>query len=273
MTKSNKTPLIVAAVALGTALLLLMLMLTNAATLVEFGLVGHFWYVCVLLLGLAAPVSLFQLFKSYARYSGKAFGGKLELGGPGVLMLIIVGLGFYWVPQATTAFNFTVLVEHQTSGLPFVEAENAMVQIDLGADRRQELIGAKGEVHFVNIPANFLHQSVQINLLQAPDHQLPEAVQTVLLTGEVINLPVQTKQVTLRGEVVDIKGEPVAKARIQVQEQVVFSDEAGYFAVLLPANLPVAKRHITVVKPGFSRWRGSFVLGGNGLVVQLQVKS
>lgn len=283
-TDSAKTPLIVAAIALFAALLSLLLMLANATALVTLGLTGHIWYITLLLLGLSAAISLFYLFKSYARYSGKVFGGKLELGGPGVLMLTVVGFGFWLVPQPGGAFNMTVFVEHHDSGLPFIgnihdsararannnSSPTPMLMLDIGADRRQEAIGAKGEVHFLNIPEAFRGQQVAVKLSQSATYQLPPGSQTITLNGAATTLKVQAKQLTLRGEIHGPDGKPIANARVQVQAQTVYSDNMGHFSLSLPANLPITERHIIADASGFNSWRGSFVLGGNRLIIQLQ---
>ncbi|HEY0376700.1 MAG TPA: hypothetical protein VGC87_07065, partial [Pyrinomonadaceae bacterium] len=68
-------PLVIAAATGAAALGLLAVMLSSAPMLVRLGLTGHVWYVLLSLLGLFTAVTVFSLFKSYARYSGKALGG------------------------------------------------------------------------------------------------------------------------------------------------------------------------------------------------------
>lgn len=269
---NTKRPLVVAAIALFCALLILVLLLSQASDLVALGLVGYVWYVLLILLGLAAAISLFYLFKSYARYSGKVFGGKLELGGPGVLMLTVVGLGFWLVPQPNTMFNITLYVEHQHSGLPLLLNPAPQLSLDLGADHRQESIGRKGEVHFVNIPAHFQGQTVAVKLIGATEHQLLTSDRSAVLTGQSVTLKVQAKTVELQGTVLNPSGQAIANANIQIQKQQVKTNQQGQFSLLLPANLTISQRHINASANGFEPWRGSFVLGSNPLMIQLQPK-
>lgn len=105
-----RTPLLVALISLLFGLAVLAVLLFQAERLVRLGLIGNLWYVLLLLIGLAAAVALFALFKSYARYSGKVLNGTLELGGPAVLMLLVVVLGFSRVPAPVAAFDVTVFV-------------------------------------------------------------------------------------------------------------------------------------------------------------------
>lgn len=105
-----RAPLLVALISLLFGLSVLALMLFQAERLVRLGLIGNLWYVLLLLIGLAAAVALFALFRSYARYSGKVLDGTLELGGPPVLMLVVVVLGFWRVPAPVAAFDVTVFV-------------------------------------------------------------------------------------------------------------------------------------------------------------------
>ena len=88
-------------------------LIANAEALVALGLVGQVWYVVVLMLGLGSSAALFFAFKSYATYSGNMMAGKLQLGGPAVLMLIVTWSGFQFapVPSSQTDFDFTLLLK------------------------------------------------------------------------------------------------------------------------------------------------------------------
>jgi hypothetical protein len=133
--------LIVATATGAAALALLVVMVSSAPMLVRIGLTGHVWYVLLLLLGLFAAVTVFSLFKSYARYRGKALGGTLELGGPVVVMLVVIVLGFRLVPSPPQRFDLTVFLHGTARRQAVVLRNHGKVSLDLGADKRIEAVG------------------------------------------------------------------------------------------------------------------------------------
>ncbi|MBA3543040.1 MAG: TIR domain-containing protein [Chthoniobacterales bacterium] len=143
---------------------LLILMLWNAERLVSLGLAGNLYYIVLLPLGLAVAGFLFGVFRSYARYTGKQFGGNLELGGPIVGFAMIVIGGFYLPKPAPESFDVTVLVHGQKGSHDLVLRNSGMVWMTLGSDRRYEKVGDKGQADFKNVPARFRGQGVPISV-------------------------------------------------------------------------------------------------------------
>ena len=143
---------------------LLLLLLWNAERLVSLGLVGNLYYIVLLPLGLATAGFLFGVLRSYARYTGKQFGGTLELGGPIVGFALVVIGGFYLPKPAAESFDVTVLVRGEKGSHDLVLRNSGMVWMTLGADRRNEKIGDKGQADFKNIPARFRGQEVAISV-------------------------------------------------------------------------------------------------------------
>jgi hypothetical protein len=123
--------------------LILVLMLGTAEKLVRLGLVGNLYYVVLVPLGLSVAAFLFGVLRSYAVYTGKVAGGNLELGGPIVGFLLVVILGFVLVPDPSP-FAVTVFVHGDSGKQDLVLRNRGAVLLDLGGDRRRELIGDRG---------------------------------------------------------------------------------------------------------------------------------
>lgn len=263
-------PLLVAAIAAFAGFLLLGIMLWKAGMLVRLGLTGHVWYVLLVPLGLAAALTAFSLFKSYARYSGKVFNGTIELGGPAVIMLLVLILGFYFVPAPKQRFDLTVFV-HGDAGRHSVPLRNqGKVFLDLGADRRSESIGNKGEARFVGIPADMQDRKVTLTL-ESNDYELADPTAAIDLSQEAIYVAARAKRLHLPGEVSDAQGRPLSQARISIAGFSAHSDVDGRFNLLLPADL--TDRSIIITAPGFEPWRGQATPGGNGMRVRLTALS
>lgn len=266
-----RAPLLVALISLLFGLSMLALMLFQAERLVRLGLIGNLWYVLLLLIGLAAAVALFALFKSYARYSRKVLSGTLELGGPAVLMLLVVLLGFWLVPMPVAAFDITVFV-HGAAGVGAqVLRDQDTVSLFIGSDQRQERIGAKGEARFIGIPASFRGRRAQVAVL-AEDYELTEPQAQVLLDTETVYLKVKPKDLPLSGRVFDAETQQaIPGARLTLADQDGVSDADGRFRFTLPADQ--AEQALQITAPGYAPWSGRVTAGGNALSVPLSLAS
>src|SRR6185437_5459403 len=132
--------------------------------LVRLGLIGNLWYLMLLAMGLAMAVFLFLGFKYYSTYNCNVLDGTLTLGGPAVLMLVVVGLGFKFVEPPPARFDLTVFVHGEAERQAMVLRNRGALLLDLGADRRREAIGDKGEVRFVGIPTDQRGRIVPVTL-------------------------------------------------------------------------------------------------------------
>ena len=260
------SPLLVAAIAAFAGLLLLGVMLWKAEMLVRLGLTGHVWYVLLMPLGLAAAITTFSLFKSYASYTGKVLNGTIELGGPAVIMLLVLILGFYLVPAPNQRFDLTVFV-HDEAGHQVVPLRGqGKLSLDFGADRRNESIGEKGEARFIGIPADMRDRKVAVGL-ESDNYELADPAATIKLGDEAVYLAVRAKRLHLTGEVSDAQGRPLSQARISIAGFAAISDADGRFDIPLPADL--TDRSLTIMATGFEPWRGQITPGGNPLQVRL----
>lgn len=270
-----RAPLVVAAATGAAALGLLAVMLSSAPTLVRLGLTGHVWYVLLLLLGLSAAVTVFSLFKSYARYRGKALGGSLELGGPVVVMLVVIVLGFRLVPAPRPLpqrFDLTVFL-HGTVGHQAVVLRNhGKVSLDLGADKRIEAVGDKGEARFAGIPGDLRDREVALGL-DDDTYELVNPALTIRLDQEAVYAAIQPRQLRLIGYVLDEQGRPLPRARAAIAKASGVTDQDGRFELALPADLPEGERAITITAAGYEPRSYQAAPGGNPLRVQLSPAS
>jgi hypothetical protein len=260
-----------AALAFGAFLLsclILVLMLGNAEKLVRLGLVGNLYYIVLVPLGLSVATFLFGILRSYAVYTGKVVGGNLELGGPIVGFLLVVILGFVLVPDPSP-FAVTIFVHGEAGKQELLLRNRGAVLLDLGADRRRELIGDRGQAYFAGIPSTFRGQDVRV-LIDAEGYELINAEATVKLEGPSVYLPVRTKAVTVTGYVKTTEGQPVATATVSVAGQSVKTDTSGFFRLSVPGVVANENTSLHVDAPGYVSWNSLITPGGNEISVQLR---
>jgi len=265
-------PLLVAAVTGAGGIGLLLLMLGSAQMLVSLGLAGHIWYVLLLLVGLAAAVTVFSLFKSYARYTGTALGGTLELGGPTVVMLLVIVLGFYLVPAPLQQFDVTIFLHSEVGQQEMVLRNSGKLALGLDKDMRIESVGDKGEVRFAGIPANMRGREVALGLVH-DKYELADPNAKIRLNQEVFYVVVRPKTLRLTGYVSDERGRPLAQARVSIAGKAATTDQDGRFEIMLRADLPEDDRTVTITALGYETWRAQTTPGGNPLQVSLSASA
>jgi hypothetical protein len=125
-------------------LVLIGLLLWKADRLAALGLASNFYYLILVVLGLAASGFLFGALRSYASYSGRHFGGRLELGGAVVVFLLIIILGFKLLPESLD-FPITVYVHGSAGPQDLILKSSGRVLLDLGGigGRRQSVRTAR----------------------------------------------------------------------------------------------------------------------------------
>ena len=99
---------LISLISFGCGAVVLALLLWKADVLTRLGLVGKVYYVALLPLGLCAAGFLFGAMRSFAGYKGEHLGGVLELGGPVVAFVLVVGGGFF-LGAATLNLSFNGL--------------------------------------------------------------------------------------------------------------------------------------------------------------------
>lgn len=261
-------PLIVAGIAATVGIGLLGLMLLAAPMLVRLQLVGHVWYALLIALGLSAAITVFALFKSYARYTGKILDGTIVVGGPALVMLIIMVLGFKFVPPPLVRFDVTVFLHGEEGRQAQVLRNEGRLSLDLGADRRIEPVGDKGEVRFIGIPSDQRDRVVGVTL-DAEKYELIKSDLDLNLDREVHYIAVRPKSLRLIGEVTDLDGRPIANAAVAISNKSTLTNEVGRFEIQLPADLPEQDRTLTIRAQGYAPWSAQATPGSNLLKVPL----
>lgn len=255
---SYVVPLVVAAIAFVVGIGLLLFLVFGGETLVRLGLTGNVWFVLLLVLGLAAAIVVFSLFKSYARYKGKVFGGVVELGGPVVVMLVVVLLGFFLVKEPTLQFDLTAFVHGPKGQQDMVLRNDGQVWLQVGSDKRSERIGDKGEARFVGIPANL--RGLKTKLWVEADKYETEGDVEIVLDAKAFHVPVKVKLLPLNGTVVDAESKkPLVGAKVVVDGREAITSPGGSFEISLPAT---SGRRGTISKDGYETVRLELSNGG-----------
>lgn len=257
----------IAVVAFAAAFLILFTMLSQAERLVSLGLVGNFYYVLLVPLGLAVAAFLFGVLRSYAVYTGKISGGTVELGGPIVAFVIVVVLGFKLIPNPTP-FDLTVFV-HGDKGLQdMILRDSGRVILDLGGYRRPEPIGDKGQAYFPGIQSTFRGQAISVTV-DAEGYETTTADSRIKVEGDSAYVAIRPKTAELTGYVRSSTGQPVAGATVSVASNSIRTEESGFFKLLLPGTGSRQSLTMQVIANGFDPWYSQVVPGGNEIGVVL----
>lgn len=186
-------------------------------------------------LALMAAAFLFGAMRSHARYSGKVYGGTLELGGPVVLLIIIIYLGYKFRPQATAPpFNLTLNVFSNNSSATLVpEGE---LHVFYGTAKPKIKIN-DGQAVLPEVPPGYRGKPIRILPVVQGFSPAP-ITDTLPLNSNTLDVYLQqeAEAVTVRGIVKNNRGEPVEHA-VLVFADGLFKDSTdayGNFAVTLP---------------------------------------
>ena len=205
-----------ARISLGTflcCLAALLLLISNAEKLTSFSLVERFYYIVLVLMGLAAAVFLFGVLPSSAAYEGSVLGGKLRLGGAIVGAALVVVGGYFFAPNAPT-FSLTVYVHGQGGPQNIVLRNSGSVVLELGPEPKRAQIGENGQAYFPAIPVNFRGQQVPA-WVESESYE-SVATKTTKLDGPVLYLEVRIKmsRYQIAGTVSDEAGNPLSGVRV-----------------------------------------------------------
>ena len=183
-------------------------------------------------------------------------------------MLLVLFLGFSFVPAPKQRFDLTVFV-HGEAGRHVVPLRNhGRVSLDLGADRRSESIGDKGEARFVGIPADMRDREVTI-ALESDGYEFTGPMAAIELSQEAVYVVARARRLHFTGEISDAQGQPLPQARVSIAGFSAHTDADGRFDIVLPADLPEGNRGVTITANGFEPWRGQAMPGSNPLQVRL----
>jgi hypothetical protein len=261
--KQKLSPLVYAFISFGaflTGMVILFLFVFKAAELTSLGIGENVYYVLLIPMALAAAVLLFGALRSYASYKGRVLSGYLEIGGPAVIFLLVLILGFRLLPDKADPFYFTLRLR-DAGGTAVLKGEGKlhMLQRTLGLNKEDEAL-------FTNIPAKFKNQSVRVEL-SAPGWQFKKDdkndkeknVVFCLLTGNETTLAIERDDSlsTLRFSVTDGNRRAVPGAAVLVEgREVGKTDTYGMLTAKLDKTLQKPEVSVAIHKPGFKIWEG-----------------
>lgn len=228
------------------ALILLSLLLANASLWVSLNMQNQLFFLVLVMLGLIPALILFSFFKSYAKYKGKAFGGTLELGGPVVVFLLVLILGFI-LPNDQSSFNVSIFVNRSDNGAPLPTGKALFI---FGNQGPRTIQINQGDGYIRGIPNEFLDQDVQVRLLEPQGYEFLQDI--VKLENSGINISVKPKSMPLIGYVKTLEGTPIPEARVSVKSFVTTTDQNGYFEFRVPGSKPEDRMSLQVNAVGFN---------------------
>ena len=246
----------------------LVLMLWKAEALTRLGLIGNLYYIVLIPLGLCAAVFLFGVVRSFARYKGEQYGGTLELGGPIVAFVLVVGGGFVLVPRPPSTFPLTVYVHGEADRNDLVLRNSGRVFVDLDGDRQSRSIGENGEAYFPAIPDRFRGQEVPI-WVDAKRFESTVANQKERIDGASLYLPVRRKSGHVSGRVQGQDGNPIANADLTLAGLSLHSDASGHFEFIIPGEKLEQEMDLQAVAPEHKAQKYKVVPDGNELTITL----
>ena len=244
------------------------LMLWKAEALKKLGLIGNLYYIVLFPLGLCAAVFLFGVVRSFARYKGEQYGGTLELGGPIVAFVLVVGGGFLLPKPPPSTFPLTVYVHGEADRNDLVLRNSGRVFVDLDGDRQSRSIGENGEAYFPGIPDRFRGQEVPI-WVDAKGFESTVANQKARIDGSSLYLPVRRKSGHIFGRVQDQNGNPIANADLAVAGLSQHSDASGHFEFVIPGEKLQQEMDLQAVASGHKAQKYKVVPDGNELTITL----
>ncbi|HEY4325909.1 MAG TPA: hypothetical protein VGN20_18105 [Mucilaginibacter sp.] len=199
------------------------------------------FYFLLVLIGLIAAGFLFGALKSHAKYTGKVYGGTLELGGPTVIFVIVIYLGIKFSPAAKTfTLRFTVFGSADKSEL----VSTGMLKVLFDKPDSSQILN--GTADFTEISTDV--QGKKITVIPVVTNYYVSAREIkVPSSGSPIEIHLKKKpdSTAVSGIVVDTGGQPVRQAVVELADGsfTCKTDEFGNFKLTIPikegAELPV----------------------------------
>ena len=121
------------------------------------------YFFLLVILALMAAGFLFGALRSHAKYSGKAYGGTLELSGPVVVLALIIFLGYKYRPTPQS-FNFTVNIFSATDTSEVIKTGST--ELFFGNAHQTKNI-SEGQSVFSELPSD--HKGKTITLIAHAD--------------------------------------------------------------------------------------------------------
>jgi hypothetical protein len=163
-------------------------------------------------------------------------------------------------------FAVTVYVHGESGPHDLVLRNSGVVWMTLGADRRQEKIGDKGQADFKGIPSRFRGQDVPV-WVEAEGFETASPTTKYSLKEDQLYLPVRKKSARIAGRVQDESGRAITGAVISVSGITVTNSASGRFDISIPGAQVQNDLSLEVDVSGFAPFRQLVTPGANELVV------
>jgi len=200
------------------------------------------YFFLLVFVGLIASGFLFGALKAHAKYSGKFYGGTLSLGGPAVILFLIIYFGLKLAPTAGS-FDAKFIVFGDTTKNELVNGGLLKVLLNKPDSARIE----NGVVTFTELPVSLLGKTITVTPSVAGYYRQSQQL-TIPVDGRTpieLHLKKQPDSLTVSGLVVDLHGQPVPNVLIVLANGLykTNADQLGNFSFNLPikdgTELPV----------------------------------
>jgi hypothetical protein len=210
------------------------LLVIFARRITQYGLAQSLYYVLLVVVGLLAAGFLFGALHSYGKYRGKVLSGTLELGGPVVIVVIIIFVGLTYA-SPTSTFSLVIRPHGPLGQTDVLRA--GTVTVFLGTNPRTEQIGSNGQAQFNEVPAAFLGAKVTATA-DVPGYELVDRASQRIPPSKILYLAMAPEQPTsaLRGRFLTKDGRPVVNAYVEVNQGLAsgHTNEHGDFSIHVP---------------------------------------
>lgn len=190
------------------------------------------YFFLLVILGLVCAAFLAGALKSHAKYTGKVYGGSLELGGPVLVLVVFVFLGFKFMPKKETfVLKFNVFGNRDKTVL----INDGQVTIFLSRPDSQKI--SSGYASFTEVDTKYQGQKIDVLAVANgfESNSQPITIPSVDMPVELF-LKREPDSVNVSGIVINKNGEPVKNALIIFENGIarLTTDLQGHFNIALP---------------------------------------
>lgn len=184
-------------------------------------------------LALVCAAFLFGALRSHAKYAGKAYGGTVELGGPIVVLALIILLGFKFRPQEKEfAYTINFFESNDTTEV----IKDGSVELFFGTARIAKNI-SEGQAVFNALPATYKGKNATI--ISKAKGYLTKRQNVAMPYGSIAqNIFIEKikDSVSIHGFVRDTNKRPVKNAALVFADGLLktTSDDYGNFKMMMP---------------------------------------
>jgi hypothetical protein len=165
-----------------TAAIVTAVVLVRSPDSILSGLTTPFYYVVLIALGCAAALLLFGAMRGYAKWTGHALSGTLEISGAVAIAALTVAGGYFFRPEPTISLVVRVIGPRGRTELLCPTA----VRLFLGQDPRQGDLGQNCQAQFNEVPARFLSTEGLYVQVTAPGFEQTDSKPVPISTDRVL---------------------------------------------------------------------------------------